>query len=193
MALRQKKLHELGEVRAGYSFRTALSANPHAATILVQSRDLTDLVLKPESLPKIGHVPSSEQLLKADDVLLSIRGQFKASVFPKADSEAIATASVLKVTLTTQDITPHFLAVFLNSAPAKKFLHERATGGVVNSISISDLRELPIPLLPKERQTKLVEIFDITSRIVTNARRQADLIEQISSYTFTQSVKGAIA
>lgn len=191
MKVRQEKLNDLGVVRAGYTFRSLPIYKANGELGIVQSKDLTDFELNPENLQKIDFNPAIEQLLQKNDVLLSIRGQFKATITPELSKPIIASSSVLKITLKTNEITPEFLVVFLNSTKARKYLHSKSTGAVVNSISISELRELPIPIISLEDQQKIVKIFNISTRVTALAKHKAELVKQLSNYTFNQSLKGA--
>ncbi len=93
--------------------------------------------------------------LNAGDLLVSIRGTFgRVAVVPQELDAGNLTQDTARVAPVGAD--HGFLYYYLQAPQAQDFFRAVARGVAVKGVNIRDLRQLPIPLPPKEEQTQLV-------------------------------------
>jgi type I restriction enzyme S subunit len=105
-------------------------------------------------------------VLQTGDVLISIRGTFGrvAHVPPQLDGANI-TQDTARISVSPNH-NARFVYHYLSSRPAQRFMRESAVGVAVKGVNIGDLRQMPIPVPPRERQDKLVGVMDAVTASV---------------------------
>ncbi|MBD2501457.1 restriction endonuclease subunit S [Anabaena azotica] len=96
--------------------------------------------------------------VKRNDVLvgLFLRPNMNISAVYEFDEPANITSFLVKLEL-KEVVYPQYLSMFLNSSFGKDLIQQKAIGSIQPSITISHLRDLPIPLPPLDEQKSLVE------------------------------------
>lgn len=128
-------------------------ANPH----------LLDRSLGDDSRYRVAH----------NDLLIANRGTRMTAALVPEGLDAIASGQLFIVRPQSDLITPEFLHWFLNLATTQDRLHSEARGSYVKTLPVTAIRELPIPLIPLELQTKLCALADL-------ARRERELLQLLA-------------
>jgi restriction endonuclease S subunit len=180
-----KKLGDIATIRSGYTFRAALHKLPQGNVQVFQARDvLSDEI---SQLPGI-RFSNASHLLQNGDVLLSIRGAFRArAICPH--SQVVAASSVLVIRLTDQTIVPEYLALYLNSSRGQDQLKSVAMGATIKTITRSELYKLTIPIPPPKTQRILSSLKENIKRQIQLASRQQELANVILSGAIKSAIK----
>ena len=153
---------QLAEIITGYPFRTSLGELAGDDIMVVQAKDIlvgSDINLN--NAFKIAHQNfNSKSLLKKGDVVLSVRGKFRASVIKEDINNIIASSSVYVLRITYSGIIPEYLSIYLNSRNGQKQINERISGAVIKTILKSDLANLQIAVPSLEIQNQIIKIYN---------------------------------
>ncbi len=99
--------------------------------------------------------------LKVNDILFSGTGTIgKTAFIAEEPSNWNIKEGVYALTLDTQYVLPMFVLRYLQSQPAIDWIERMAAGGIVRSITMRNLEQLPFPLPPLSEQRRIVEILD---------------------------------
>jgi restriction endonuclease S subunit len=182
-------LNEVAEIQTGYSFRGAVRDDGRGVMV-VRARDVSsDLIISGDHLPCVQQDFPNTKLLSRGDILLTSRGSFRAGV-ADIGAPAVASSSLFTLRLHSNAYIPEFLALYLNSAHAQSYLLQSAKGATIQSLSISDLESLSIPVLPIERQKLLVELQQNVETQTVLLRSKLDVVNEIYTSAINKSLKG---
>ena len=182
------KLGEVAEIQTGYSFRGAVG-DDGAGTMVVQARDINSLIIGADHLPRMKQVFPEAKLLRKGDMLLTSRGSFRAGV-AQFDVPAVASSSLFTLRLRDNSYLPEFLALYLNSGQAQSYMTQSAKGATIQSLSISDLAGMSIPVVPIERQKLLVGLQQNVETQTALLRSKLDVVNEIYIGAINKSIKG---
>ena len=156
-----KKIKEVADVIAGYTFRVALEAHTDGLMAVIQSKDvLDDLYINQRNLAKIDlQEYNTKAIIEEDDIVISSRGNFKASVVKGNLTNMIASSSVYVLRIQDKNILPEYLAIYLNSIEGQKKIQKKVTGSVIKTILRRDLENLQIPMLGIGMQNKVINLY----------------------------------
>lgn len=179
------KLKELADIIGGFTFREALNFQTSGNVSVLQAGDLSDkITIKSEDLSIISyHAPRTDAILKNNDLVISVKGTFKAGLFEKQGNRtAIASSSVNILRLKQRNILPEFLAVYLNSDLARRKFKKISTGAAIPVILKKDLENLEIPIIDLKKQETIVKLY-------RNNQKQQIILkqEQVLKNKITQS------
>ena len=186
------KLSEISCVKIGYNFRrdrgnkdTPLSSDHLSEEVsIVQSRDMVSLCHSSFSNLQKVQVPDikDKYYLSMNEILLSNKGDFQAFVW-KGQEKIMASSEFYRITICDKNFLPEYVALYLNSVPGKAQLCLRQNTVRISTITISDVKDIDIPLIPMEKQRKLVELFllyekesSIMEKIAQNRKKLINLI-----------------
>ena len=177
-------ISDFSTILSGYSFRGAMRNDPSGDTRIVQAKDVRGSVhLTPEKLSKIHMTYLGDRLLMEDDVILSARGAFIASVVNFSE-RAIATSSVYIIRPDKEKALPLYLAIYLNSLSGQNLLKRYETASTISTILIRDLRNIRIPLPAIEYQKEIISLYN-------NINTQKNLLEK-KERLITQILEAAL-
>lgn len=193
------KLSEISCVKIGYNFRrdrdnkdTPLSSDHLSEEVsIVQSRDMASLCHSSFSNLQKVQVPDikDKYYLSMNEILLSNKGDFQAFVW-KGKEKIMASSAFYRITICDKNFLPEYVALYLNSVPGKAQLCLRQNTVRISTITISDVKDIDIPLIPMEKQRKLVDLFllyekevDIFEKIKQSRKK---LINSILSQTIKE-------
>lgn len=182
------KLGEVVEIQTGYSFRGAV-VDDGAGVTVIQAKDIIASYVSDDSLPRVRQQFPSTRLISDGDVLLTSRGSFRSAV-AKFYNPAIASSSLFMIRLKTTAYTPEFLSLYLNSARAQAYLMQSAKGATIQSVSVSDLVNLSIPVVSLEKQKLLVELQQNIENQGTLLRSKIDIVNRIYTSTINKTLEG---
>jgi len=107
----QKKLKDITTVQMGYTFRGAIKNNDDGNMFVISAKDVrNNFIITNKGLKKIDHPINKNRLLKEDDVILSNRMYFKASVVD-INENTIAASSIYVLRVDKKIILPEYLAL----------------------------------------------------------------------------------
>lgn len=191
------KLSEISCVKIGYNFRrdnkdvTLLPNCLSERVPIVQSRDVVSFChysfpcLQKIQVPDI----KDKYYLSMNEILLSNKGDFHAFVW-KGQAKIMASSAFYRITICNKNFLPEYVALYLNSVPGKAQLCLRQNTVRISTITISDVKNIDIPLIPMEKQRKLVDLFllyeresSIMEKITQNRKK---LINSILSQTIKE-------
>ena len=160
-----RALDEIAQVSSGYPFRGKVENDPDGALIVLQQKDISELVaLDPGQLAKV--VPDgaarvaptdsyARHRLVAGDVLLHMRGgQFLSLVF--AGHYPAVAAQGVAVVRPKDALLPAFLHWFLSHPRTLAKLRSLAGGTHIPFLSIKDLSSYRVPLPTLEVQQQVI-------------------------------------
>lgn len=161
-------LKDLAEIQSGYPFRGAVVAGPpQSGVAVIQMRDLgEDLV--PDLRKVVWNATISAKpihLLKVGDVLFRGRGNAPAGYcLRELPALCIAAAPLLRLRLRSNVLLPEFLAWYVRQKSAQVFFEGNAQGSATRMVGIDVLENLPIPIVPLEKQQKIVALVELLER-----------------------------
>ena len=161
-------LKDLAEIQSGYPFRGAVVAGPpQSGVAVIQMRDLgEDLV--PDLQKVVWNATISAKpihLLKVGDVLFRGRGNAPAGYcLRELPALCIAAAPLLRLRLRSNVLLPEFLAWYLRQKSAQAFFEGNAQGSATRMVGIDVLENLPIPIVPLEKQQKIAALVELSER-----------------------------
>jgi len=96
--------------------------------------------------------------VKRNDVLVSLlrHPNVNISAVYESDEPANLTSALVRLQLEKEKIDPRYLSTFLNSSVGQSLIQQRTIGSIQQSMTISRLLDLPIPLPPLEEQEHLL-------------------------------------
>jgi len=102
-----------------------------------------------------------DNLLKENDVLISIRGPMKVAVAPAEADGYSFSAEFAALEIDTEKISPEIVVAYLRLPHVNTFLENRSPVKTMRSISLKDILEMEIHLPDKEKQDKIVEVLSL--------------------------------
>lgn len=182
------KLGQIADIQSGYSFRGAVK-DEGRGTAVVQARDITNLYCSDAGLPQVKQPLAASRLLRDGDILLTSRGSFRASVAQLA-APTVASSSLYVLRVTDKSILPEFLALYLNSPAAQTYFKQNAKGATIQSVSVSDIAALNVPVVSQSQQKLLTDLQQNIEQQGALLRNKLGVIEEIYVSAFNSSLKG---
>lgn len=94
--------------------------------------------------------------LQVNDILISTRGSLGYCALVKSDVlPANIDQDVARVAICGSEVLPEFALAYLNCTVGQDWIKRNATGMVQQGLSLAKLRELPLPILSNEFQSKI--------------------------------------
>lgn len=149
-----RKLHDLVEIRSGYTFRSSIEAFPVGDTEVIQAKDL-GLDEEFAVRPNIEFPGEDRHLLRPGEVLVSARGFARARLFKDGSNKAVASSSIFVLTPKSDSINAEFIALFFNSNQGMRAVFELSSGASVKSITKESLGQIVIPDIPPDKAHSL--------------------------------------
>ena len=190
------KLSEIGCVKIGYNFRRDNKYSPSSSDCLsdgipiVQSRDVISLCHSSFSCLQKVQVPDikDKYYLSLNEVLLSNKGVFHALVW-KGQAKIMASSAFYRIKICDANFLPEYVALYLNSTAGKAQLCLRQNTVRISTITISDVKEIDIPLIPMEKQRKLVELFLLYEREISIMEKIKQNRQKLINSILSQTIK----
>ena len=194
----QPLLNDLAEIRTGLTLRgpDASRRTAKEGLHLLRISDLTE-----DGRIRIDHPHLLDHSLGDDpryrvvpgDILIANRGtRMTAALAPEA-LEAVASGQLFIVRVRSREVTPEYLHWFLNLTTTQTFLSSHARGSYVKTLSVSVVRELPVPILPIDLQRRLCALSDLAARERELLRLIAEKREIFLQATYQQILTGDLS
>lgn len=190
------KLHELGIVIAGYTFRGAIKPDNTGNIYVFQAKDLVQGVPcdSASTLTKVSHeIPGYSGHLRKNDVLLVARGMksgaFRSTTFVSDNPNVVASSSVHVIRITKPNILPEYVSHYLNSKDGQDALTQIISGSYIGALPRRELEKIDIPMPPLDKQKILVDLFRNIRDQQKILEREKELKENIINATFKMLLK----
>lgn len=170
------QVRDLVSLRAGYSFRSAISEVADGNVLAVQQRDVQKerLIWDGVVRTELSRVPADEEWLRPGDILFTFRGaRYFAIALEEVPAPAIASTHFMLMRVNNPgELLPQFLAWQLNQSPAQRYFDAAAEGTAQRSLrrSMLEMAEVAVPSINFQRA-----IADF----VAWSRRERELMEEL--------------
>lgn len=177
-----KTIKNTASVIAGYTFRTALKLHKNGLMSVVQAKDILGVFyIAKDNLSKIDlQEYQTRAMIEKNDIIISSRGSFRASIIKNNMTNTIASSSVYILRIEDKNILPEYLAIFLNSIEGQKKIKEKMTGSVIKTILRKDLENVKIPMPSKDIQNKIINLYKNNQAQQKILTRKKILINEIT-------------
>lgn len=186
-------LKEIADIKAGYSFRETIPVSENGNYRVVQIKDVNyDGSISSSDLVKATVVDSikAEYLTQTGDVLFTSRGaNRRAATVDETAADAVFVSQLCALKIKTDDVTPEYLAWYLNQKAAQDFFEERASGSHIQNIRQDVLAQLPVVLPPPEMQKRIIEIYRLGLHEREMAQKILEKRWQVVEKTLLESIK----
>lgn len=171
----KKRLEQIAEIKAGYLFKKGIYPKKDGNISVVQLKDVDSRgVLNIQEIQTVNlEKLNNDDLLSAGDVLLKAKTNHPvASVVGVVSGNMIATAHYFVIRLKTSEVSPGFLAWYLNQKPAQNYFDKNAGGTRIQVINKQTLGQLEIVLPDIETQRQIEKVHALQ-------QREQDLLDAI--------------
>lgn len=159
--LNSQPLRKVASVLRGYNLiRSEQSRNSELKILRISDIVKSDQI-DYSNLMGINKNPNHlfEYQIHKNDIIFSIRGSIGKVIFIQEEPSAqTIISSNLAIIRSFQN--PTWLYLYLRSLLAKYLINKSKTGSTVSIMSISDLRNLMIPIVAQEKQKELTQLYD---------------------------------
>lgn len=188
------KLADIAEIKIGYNYRRETTLHDIKQTVdipIIQPKDVKYIKIADiESFDKISLADTKDKyFLTANEVLFSNKGEFKAFVWCGKE-KTMASSAFYRIKLFNNQYLPEYVAIYLNSPLGRAQLNLRQNTERISTITISDIKQIDIPLIPLEKQKQVASLFllyekevDIMEKIKQNRKK---LINSILNQTIKE-------
>jgi len=155
--------------------------------LFIRSENVLWGVLNPDSavrIPEDFHKKLSRSQLRSGDVLINLVGASigRACVVPQGLGDANVNQAVAVITPESQWILSEFLVRFLLSSAAQETIHGDKVETARPNISLADMRDMEIPLVPLAEQRRIVkELEALQTQVDPLKRLQAETATELDA------------
>ena len=171
----------VGISRRAFSKRTNFeNCNPTDSREVysVKIADMDDGLVSPQLVSEADVAKTQKGVkLENGDVLLSkIAAPVKTAIYEEEEKKDVfAQENIYVVRVDQARINPHYLCAFLNSEIGIELLRRKSAGSYIPSITLSDLKDLEIPLLDFAVQERIGEEFKTKCEKLRRLRDELEL------------------
>ncbi len=172
------------------SYGIGASAVPYSKDLYTYLR-ITDInddgTLNTNDLKSVVDEKASEYLLNTNDIVFARTGASTGRnyFYDESDGEFVYAGFLIKFSIDDQKVNPKYIKYFCQSEQYRGWINSFNTGSTRGNINAQTLGKLPIPLIDRDKQDKMVCILSSldakikeNKRINDNLERQADAIYQ---------------
>lgn len=131
------------------------------------------------NLPYLQRIDDRQQkyCLKTGQVIVSKMSPFRVCMAIVPDGQTLlASGNLYFLDVDTDKVSPVYLTMFLESELGISQLDRLSKGNAVRTISIADLKQVQIPLLPLSEQHQLAEAYQALERKARDIKAQLDRV-----------------
>lgn len=103
-------------------------------------------------------------LTKEGDIIIRLASPFTAICIDDKSENMVVSSQFAKIRLNSYDITPMFLALYLNSSTAKNQILKNASGTSLTSITLKDIKNINIKPYKINLQNKVIKLNELHKR-----------------------------
>jgi type I restriction enzyme, S subunit len=194
-------LEEVAEPGCSLSYGIVQPGDEVASGLpIVRPVDLNDGVVTLDGLKRINPALAKSYertTLKGNDILLCVRGTTGALAM--ADSElagANVTRGIVPIRFDEAQISQDFGYCLMRSEPVQMQIQAKTYGTALMQINIRDLRQLTLPVPPKQAQEVAVKRFDelkaATDQLVETYQRKLSVLYELKKSLLHQAFTGQL-
>ncbi|MDA1930471.1 N-6 DNA methylase [Bacillus cereus group sp. BcHK130] len=184
-ALKKKEtvaLKELVTLYRGYNASTK-DEDPNGDYAVLKISDVVDGEIKYEELTKYtikNNAKIENNRIQKNDLLLSIRGAKRKTAIFKSDAQDVLISQNFVGVRCGENLDADFLQLYLESPIVEFYFTKHMAGSTIPNLPIKEIKELPIPVMPVEKQREIVaaykgEALDIAKQLEELHLRQKQL------------------
>ncbi|MEA3450118.1 MAG: restriction endonuclease subunit S [Patescibacteria group bacterium] len=175
-------INQIAEISTGFPFRSSINNVLGDEVKVIQAKDIkTGILVDLDNLISVEDQNFQQRFyVKKDDVLLSARGIFHASVVCGEVENVIASFSVYILRVASKKVKPEYLAIFFNSMYGQKVLSERSIGAAIRTILRRHLEDMIITVPSLEKQQQIIDIYKNNQKQQIFLKQKAFLTDKIS-------------
>lgn len=179
-------LSEVSKNGRGY-YGIGASAVPYSDELYTYLR-ITDInddgTLNMSDLKSVDDAKAGEYVLEPNDIVFARTGASTGRnyFYDGSDGEFVYAGFLIKFSLEPEKINPKYIKYFCQSKQYKDWINSFNTGSTRGNINAQTLAQMPIPLLPREKQDLLVDTLSVLDeKIKLNNKINNNLEEQMLS------------
>lgn len=157
-----KPLSDLVNFYRGYN-ASAKDENEKGEYAVLKISDIQDGNVNLEGVTRYSITNNAKidnNRIQQGDVLLSVRGvNRKAALFTSNRNDVLLSQNFAGIRC-GESLEPKFLLLYFESPIAQFYFDKHTTGTTIMTLSMKDLRDLPVPLLSLDEQREIVKTFD---------------------------------
>ncbi len=122
----------------------------------------------------------SKYAVRPSDVVITIMGTVgRSALIPSHIGKALSSKHLWTMTFDTELVEPELICWQLNSAPwVKSWFRQQTQGGIMDAIQSKTLRNLQLPVPPKNEQTLLLERYLICNEKLSSETNALQKLEK---------------
>ena len=164
---------------------TSQTATPYQYLML---GDIVDGFIS-DDLPYITEIPkgNNRYTLKKGDIIISkMASPTKVAIVEEDYRTILASGNLYIIRLKNDTINPYFLKAYLESADGIAAISRICVGTAVPAIPVSELKQLQIPLLDKEKENEIVQKYMIAADEIKMLKRRLEKVKSSISSLFEE-------
>ncbi len=172
------QLSNIAQIKPGFTFREAVEPDDEGSMFVLQANHVVSdqEYIDPQTLLRTSfEPPRSATYVRKGDIMLVARGAgsgtFRSAIFEANIDGVIPSSSVFDIRVTSGDILPEYLCLFINSTEGQKLILQTVSGSNVQTISCKELEKMDIPIPPLITQKGIVALSK-------NIRQQEQVAER---------------
>ncbi|MEC2113201.1 N-6 DNA methylase [Bacillus stercoris] len=161
-----KPLSDLVDLYRGYN-ASAKDENESGEYAVLKISDIQDGEVNLEGVTRYSiknNAKVDNNRIQQGDVLLSVRGVNRKAALFISDRDDVLLSQNFAGIRCSELLDPKFLLLYLESPIAQFYFDKHTTGTTIMTLSMKDLKELPVPFLSLDEQKKVVETFEVEQR-----------------------------
>ncbi|WP_426982906.1 N-6 DNA methylase [Bacillus cabrialesii] len=161
-----KSLSDLVDLYRGYN-ASAKDENESGEYAVLKISDIQDGEVNLEGITRYSiknNAKIDNNRIQQGDVLLSVRGVNRKAALFNSDRDDVLLSQNFAGIRCSELLDPKFLLLYLESPIAQFYFDKHTAGTTIMTLSMKDLKELPVPLLSLDEQKKVVETFEVEQR-----------------------------
>lgn len=158
------------------SYGIGASAAPYSKDLYTYLR-ITDInddgTLNTNDLKSVVDEKAPEYLLKTNDIVFARTGASTGRnyFYDESDGEFVYAGFLIKFSIDDQKVNPKYIKYFCQSEQYRGWINSFNTGSTRGNINAQTLGKLPIPLIDRDKQDKMVCILSsLDAKIKENKR-----------------------
>lgn len=158
----------------GYPFRGAIVPGTGDGVAVIQMSDLGES-MSPDCSTlcrvDIDEIKSGHRI-RENDVIFRSRGNFPAGYWIKSPAkDCVAAAPLLRIRMKSNALHPGYLTWYLRQEAAQSYFESSSQGSSLRMVGIDVLKQLEVPLVQLDLQTRIAELAKLSEQEAVLSRR----------------------
>ena len=199
----ERPLEDVASILNGYSFKSGdFSAKRGVKCIKITNVGVREFVCESDGeLPESFAAEYAKVSVKKGSIVLAltrtiISGGLKVAIVPDEYDSALLNQRVAAIVANREAVTSAFLFAYLSTQMVVDYVKDRVNTLMQPNLSIVDLRSMPIPIPPKNSQTKIIHQVDSlreeTQSLATIYDRKLAALDDLKKSLLHQAFTGEI-